>query len=92
MSALILQPLAKGAFLRGTGLNLSTGRFTAPVSGIYQFSANVHIGECCPQKPSLYCLRNAGGSRGELDLWWVLSDSKHVQWQPFAVSSPFGTP
>ncbi|XP_074162721.1 adipolin isoform X3 [Sminthopsis crassicaudata] len=36
-------PLAKGAFLRGSGLNLSTGRFTAPVSGIYQFSANVHI-------------------------------------------------
>lgn len=41
------QPLAKGAFLRGSGLNLATGRFTAPVSGIYQFSANVHIGECC---------------------------------------------
>ncbi|CAM5166869.1 unnamed protein product [Eretmochelys imbricata] len=36
-------PLAKGAFLRGTGLNLATGRFTATVSGIYQFSANVHI-------------------------------------------------
>ncbi|XP_019367366.1 PREDICTED: adipolin isoform X2 [Gavialis gangeticus] len=36
-------PLAKGAFLRGSGLNLATGRFTAPVSGIYQFSANVHI-------------------------------------------------
>ncbi|XP_030041979.1 adipolin isoform X1 [Microcaecilia unicolor] len=36
-------PLAKGAFLRGTGMNLSTGRFIAPVSGIYQFSANIHI-------------------------------------------------
>ncbi|RXM96300.1 Adipolin [Acipenser ruthenus] len=38
-------PPAKGAFLRGTGMNLSTGRFTAPVPGIYQFSANVHIGK-----------------------------------------------
>ncbi|XP_069466195.1 adipolin isoform X2 [Ambystoma mexicanum] len=36
-------PLAKGAFLRGSGMNLATGRFTAPISGIYQFSANVHI-------------------------------------------------
>ncbi|NXD42616.1 ADIPL protein, partial [Copsychus sechellarum] len=36
-------PLAKGAFLRGTGLDLASGRFTAPVGGIYQFSANVHI-------------------------------------------------
>uniref|UniRef100_A0A669QYG1 C1q and TNF related 12 n=1 Tax=Phasianus colchicus TaxID=9054 RepID=A0A669QYG1_PHACC len=54
---LILQPLAKGAFLRGTGLNLATGRFTAPVSGIYQFSANIHIGECCQ-------LRGAGRNPG----------------------------
>ncbi|XP_056364425.1 adipolin [Oenanthe melanoleuca] len=36
-------PLAKGSFLRGPGLNLASGRFTAPVGGIYQFSANVHI-------------------------------------------------
>ncbi|KAM4885986.1 adipolin [Sylvia borin] len=36
-------PLAKGAFLRGSGLDLLTGRFTAPVGGIFQFSANVHI-------------------------------------------------
>ncbi|XP_028855402.1 adipolin-like isoform X2 [Denticeps clupeoides] len=34
---------AKGAFVRGTGLNPSTGRFTAPVTGIYQFSTNIHI-------------------------------------------------
>ncbi|XP_072304930.1 adipolin [Eucyclogobius newberryi] len=36
-------PPAKGAFLRGSGMDQTTGRFTAPVSGIYQFSANVHI-------------------------------------------------
>ncbi|XP_078498505.1 adipolin isoform X2 [Lissotriton helveticus] len=36
-------PIAKGAFLRGSGMNLGAGRFTAPISGIYQFSANVHI-------------------------------------------------
>ncbi|XP_062363712.1 adipolin [Cinclus cinclus] len=36
-------PVAKGSFLRGTGLDLATGRFTAPVGGIYQFSANIHI-------------------------------------------------
>lgn len=36
-------PPAKGAFLRGSGMDQSTGRFTAPITGIYQFSANVHI-------------------------------------------------
>ncbi|NXO71720.1 ADIPL protein, partial [Phainopepla nitens] len=36
-------PLAKGAFLRGSGLDVASGRFTAPVGGIYQFSANIHI-------------------------------------------------
>lgn len=42
------QPPAKGAFLRGSGMNQSTGRFTAPITGIYQFSANVHIGKPLP--------------------------------------------
>ncbi|CAH2319909.1 adipolin isoform X1 [Pelobates cultripes] len=36
-------PTSKGSFLRGSGLNLATGRFTASVPGIYQFSAHVHI-------------------------------------------------
>ncbi|XP_053546486.1 adipolin [Bombina bombina] len=36
-------PTAKGSFLRGSGLNLATGRFTATIPGIYQFSAHVHI-------------------------------------------------
>ncbi|XP_040181809.1 adipolin isoform X2 [Rana temporaria] len=36
-------PTAKGAFLRGSGMNLSLGRFTATVPGIYQFSAHIHI-------------------------------------------------
>lgn len=43
--SLMLQPPAKGAFLRGSGMDQSTGRFTAPITGIYQFSANVHIGK-----------------------------------------------
>ncbi|NWV16868.1 ADIPL protein, partial [Origma solitaria] len=36
-------PPGRGAFLRGAGLDLASGRFTAPVGGIYQFSANVHL-------------------------------------------------
>ncbi|EAW56268.1 hCG20427 [Homo sapiens] len=36
-------PAAQGAFLRGSGLSLASGRFTAPVSGIFQFSASLHV-------------------------------------------------
>lgn len=36
-------PTAKGSFLRGSGMNLPTGRFTATIPGIYQFSAHIHI-------------------------------------------------
>lgn len=42
---LSLQPTAQGAFLRGSGLSLASGRFTAPVSAIFQFSASLHVGE-----------------------------------------------
>lgn len=42
---LSLQPTAPGAFLRGSGLSLASGRFTAPVTAIFQFSASLHVGE-----------------------------------------------
>lgn len=40
-----LQPTAQGAFLRGSGLSLASGRFTAPVTAIFHFSASLHVGE-----------------------------------------------
>lgn len=40
-----LQPTTQGAFLRGSGLSLASGRFTAPVAAIFQFSASLHLGE-----------------------------------------------
>lgn len=45
---LSLQPPAQGAFLRGSGLSLASGRFTAPVTAIFQFSASLHVGEWGP--------------------------------------------
>ncbi|XP_049554944.1 adipolin isoform X1 [Orcinus orca] len=38
-------PAAQGAFLRGSGLSLASGRFTAPVTAIFQFFASLHVGE-----------------------------------------------
>nr|XP_054955728.1 adipolin isoform X10 [Pan paniscus] len=43
-------PAAQGAFLRGSGLSLASGRFTAPVSGIFQFSASLHVGAWRPSQ------------------------------------------
>ncbi|XP_072894330.1 erythroferrone-like isoform X2 [Hemitrygon akajei] len=37
-------PEKDGVFLRGIGLNLTSGQYVAPVAGFYQFSANLHIG------------------------------------------------
>ncbi|KAM6179048.1 erythroferrone [Rhynchocyon petersi] len=36
-------PDAEGAFLRGPGLNLTTGQYTAPVAGFYAFAAALHV-------------------------------------------------
>lgn len=42
-------PTAQGAFLRGSGLSLASGRFTAPVTAIFQFSASLHVDHREPQ-------------------------------------------
>lgn len=47
---LSLQPTTQGAFLRGSGLSLASGRFTAPVTAIFQFSASLHMGERADQR------------------------------------------
>ncbi|XP_022085542.1 adipolin-like [Acanthaster planci] len=36
-------PFSDGSFRRGDGMDVRSGRFTAPRSAIYQFSANLHI-------------------------------------------------
>ncbi|XP_007905187.1 adipolin [Callorhinchus milii] len=36
-------PEKDGVFLRGIGLNLTSGLYVAPLTGFYQFSANIHI-------------------------------------------------
>ncbi|XP_065701121.1 uncharacterized protein [Patagioenas fasciata] len=39
------QPEAEGMFHRGSGLNLTSGQYTAPIAGYYTFTATLHIGE-----------------------------------------------
>lgn len=39
------QPEREGMFHRGSGLNLTSGQYTAPVAGYYAFTATLHIGE-----------------------------------------------
>ncbi|CAH6791931.1 erythroferrone [Phodopus roborovskii] len=36
-------PHVEGAFLRGPGLNLTSGQYTAPVAGFYDLAATLHV-------------------------------------------------
>ncbi|TKC42901.1 hypothetical protein EI555_019427 [Monodon monoceros] len=61
---LSFQPAAQGAFLRGSGLSLASGRFTAPVTAIFQFFANLHVGE---------------RGRARVHTWPVSADPRELQ-------------
>ncbi|NXC21528.1 ERFE protein, partial [Corythaeola cristata] len=37
------QPEREGTFHRGSGLNLTSGQYTAPIAGYYTFTATLHI-------------------------------------------------
>ncbi|XP_053564959.1 erythroferrone [Bombina bombina] len=37
-------PQEEGSFYRGAGLNLTSGQYTAPLSGLFSFTAKLHIG------------------------------------------------
>ncbi|NXV51913.1 ERFE protein, partial [Uria aalge] len=39
------QPESEGMFHRGSGLNLTSGQYTAPIAGYYTFTATLHLGE-----------------------------------------------
>lgn len=81
---LCFQPPAKGAFLRGSGMDQSTGRFTAPIAGIYQFSANVHIGKSLQH--TFLCTLSQCGSKRPPSLQHLL-DWCHFFFTLFAVHS-----
>ncbi|NXV30227.1 ERFE protein, partial [Rissa tridactyla] len=37
------QPEREGMFHRGSGLNLTSGQYTAPIAGYYAFTATLHL-------------------------------------------------
>ncbi|XP_075057818.1 erythroferrone-like isoform X2 [Mixophyes fleayi] len=43
MRELYQRPHLEGSFYRGSGLNLTSGRYTAPFTGLYAFFASLHI-------------------------------------------------
>ncbi|XP_065382426.1 erythroferrone isoform X2 [Macaca fascicularis] len=55
-------PDSEGAFRRGSGLNLTSGQYRAPVAGFYALAATLHVGEARgvggPPTPPPACLRD----------------------------------
>ncbi|NWX51565.1 ERFE protein, partial [Steatornis caripensis] len=58
-------------FHRGSGMNLTSGQYTAPIAGYYTFTATLHIGE-----PSRTPLAAAGRARMALTLLSVPAHSE----------------
>ncbi|XP_025933149.1 erythroferrone [Apteryx rowi] len=51
-------PEREGMFHRGLGLNLTSGQYTAPVTGYYTFTATLHIVHKDHQRKGQQCARN----------------------------------
>nr|XP_025965150.1 erythroferrone [Dromaius novaehollandiae] len=51
-------PETEGMFHRGLGLNLTSGQYTAPVTGYYTFTATLHIVHKDHQRKGQQCARN----------------------------------
>ncbi|NWX89327.1 ERFE protein, partial [Nothoprocta ornata] len=52
------QPEREGTFHRGLGLNLTSGQYTAPVTGYYTFMATLHIVHQGHHRKGQQCGRN----------------------------------
>ncbi|NXV96232.1 ERFE protein, partial [Calonectris borealis] len=52
------QPEKQGTFHRGSGLNLTSGQYTAPVAGYYTFTATLHIARREHQRKGQPCRGN----------------------------------
>ncbi|NWR65115.1 ERFE protein, partial [Bucorvus abyssinicus] len=53
-----LQPEREGTFHRGLGLNLTSGQYTAPITGYYTFTATLHIVRREQRRKGQPCRRN----------------------------------
>ncbi|NXT49559.1 ERFE protein, partial [Pluvianellus socialis] len=52
------QPEREGMFHRGPGLNLTSGQYTAPVTGYYTFTTTLHVVHREQQRKGQPCMGN----------------------------------